>query len=73
MTYTGHVKDGVIVLDDADAKLPEGGEVRIEIVGAEPPRRTIAERLKNIIGKAEGLPPDASTKIDSYLYGDLSE
>jgi hypothetical protein len=33
MTFRGHVKNGVIVLDEA-AQLPEGTEVRVEAVAA---------------------------------------
>lgn len=69
MTLTGHVKNGHIVFDDESPSLPEGAEVRVEIV-AVPPRRTLAERLKGAIGKAEGLPPDAASRVDDYLYGD---
>lgn len=68
MTYAGRVKNGVIVLDDPSAAPPEGASVRVELV-ADRPRATIAERLKNVIGKAEGLPSDASARIDDQLYG----
>jgi hypothetical protein len=74
MTYLGHVSNGVIVLDGS-ATLPEGLGVRIEPVkggqdesaGEEIP--TLCERLEPFIGKAEGLPPDASVNLDHYLYG----
>lgn len=69
MTYTGHVKNGVIVLDD-QAALPEGTEVIVTMPSNSVSQSTIAERLRNVIGKAEGLPPDASTRVDEYLYGD---
>lgn len=69
MTYTGRVEKGVIVLDESQAALPDGAQVRVELLAGDQPRGTIAERLKNIIGKAEGLPPDAATRIDDYLYG----
>ena len=68
MTYTGRVKNGVIVLDDPTTAPPEGTPVRVELV-VDRPRPTIAERLKHVIGKAEGLPPDASARIDERLYG----
>ena len=69
MTYTGHVKNGVIVLDDQTA-LPEGAVVVVTMPSNSAMQPTIAERFKNVIGKAEGLPADASTRIDEYLYGD---
>ena len=31
--------------------------------------RSLAERLANVIGKAQSLPPDASVNLDHYLYG----
>jgi hypothetical protein len=51
------------------ASLPEGASVRIEVLTTEAPAPTLAERLSNVIGKAKGLPPDASVNMDHYLYG----
>ncbi|HUT35950.1 MAG TPA: hypothetical protein VNE39_20855 [Planctomycetota bacterium] len=67
MIYTGHVKNGAIVLDDA-ANLPEGLEVRVEPAGAERPR-TLADRLRDVIGISKGLPPDMARNHDHYLHG----
>ncbi len=69
MTYTGQVQNGVIVLDATETPPPEGAAVKIEVV-SELPRKTLSERFKHIIGKAEGLPADSASRIDSYLYGD---
>jgi hypothetical protein len=68
MVFKGHIKNGTIVLDES-APLPEGAEVRVEVVeaGAEP--SSLRDFLLSIAGKAEGLPPDASTNLDHYLYG----
>ena len=30
---------------------------------------SLAERLANVVGKATGLPPDASVNHEHYLYG----
>ena len=30
---------------------------------------TILERLRSVVGKAKGLPPDAALNHDHYLYG----
>ncbi len=74
MVYRGHVKNGMVVLDD-DAHLPEGAEVQVMLVRDEeygqPPADlpTLHERLAPFIGKAENLPPDASINHDHYLYG----
>lgn len=68
MTLTGHIRNGLIVLDETSGPLPEGAEVRVEIV-ISPPRRKLSERLQGIIGQAEGLPADAASRVDDYLYG----
>jgi hypothetical protein len=67
MSYVGHVKNGVIVLED-EASLAEGTKVRVEpIEDADTP--TLAERLKNCIGIIEGLPSDMARNHDHYLHG----
>jgi hypothetical protein len=74
MNYRGHVKNGVVVLKKR-AKLPEGSEVSVRLVKKakqkpkKPAKSTMYDRFKDLIGKAEGLPPDASINIDHYLYG----
>ena len=70
MTFQGHVKNGVVHLDDG-AELPEGAAVRVELVSAQPPKEipTLFDSLAPFIGKAEGLPPDMSVNLDHYLYG----
>ncbi len=74
MTYRGHVKNGVVVLDEP-VKLPEGVEVKVDLAAASPDSTadeeipTLYEQLKPFIGKAQGLPPDASVNLDHYLYG----
>lgn len=64
MTYRGHYRNGVIVLDEP-VELPEGAEV--QIVSEE--RRSLAERLKDIVGIAPDLPEDMSLNHDHYLHG----
>lgn len=73
MTYTGHVKNGVIVLDEP-VEIPEGTEVRVDFgprADKDRPRRlkSFKEHYAEVIGKAEGLPEDASENHDHYLYG----
>ena len=69
MTYRGKVKSGVIVLEEG-VQLPEGADVQVQPVedvsGSTAP--TWAEVFKNVIGKAQGLPADASRNHDHYLY-----
>ena len=78
MTYRGHVENGTIVLD-GPAKLPEGAEV--EVLHIKPPARakktvakggkarTVADRLRPLIGCLKGLPSDLAENHDHYLYG----
>jgi hypothetical protein len=80
MVYRGHVKKGVVVLDNATS-LAEGTKVTVRPVSAPAKsngkskangkhrRTTLAERLAPVIGKAKGLPADASVNLDHYLYG----
>lgn len=67
MTYRGHIKDGVVVVDEA-VDLPEGAEVTIELAPTESVL-PLGDVLKDVIGKARGLPPDASIQKRHYLYG----
>ena len=78
MTVRGKVKNGKVLLDDPKA-LPEGTEVEVRPLKKqkhatrarktkESPR-SLADRLRSVIGKARNLPPDASVNHDYYLYG----
>ena len=73
--YRGHVSHGVVVLE-SQVKVPEGMEARVRFVKTRrkkhktrklPP--SLYERLEPFVGKAKGLPPDASVNLDHYLYG----
>ena len=81
MTVRGKVKNGKVLLDDPNV-LPDGTEVVVRparkqrVPGrrnkpgkAKARPRSLAERLANVIGKAQGLPPDASVNLNHYLYG----
>ncbi len=68
MTYRGHVKNGVIVFDQP-VSLPEGAAVEVQPVPAEDEIPSLYERMKDIIGIADGLPADSSINHDHYLYG----
>jgi hypothetical protein len=75
MILRGMVKKGKIHLDGA-AELPEGAEVEVRFIRPKAsvgPRKrkpaSVADRLSKVIGKATGLPPDASVNHDHYLYG----
>lgn len=75
MTCRGHVKNGVIVLDEP-AELPDGTKVEVRpVVDSSVEREasdeapTLYERLEPVIGKAKNMPPDAATNYEHYLYG----
>ena len=72
MPYRGHVQNGVVVLDE-DVRLGEGTEVLVQILlgDTKPKREELSdfERLKDVIGKAEGLPEDFAENHDHYIHG----
>ena len=43
--------------------------MRVEVLTAEAPEPSLFDRLGDLAGKAENLPPDASAQHDHYLYG----
>jgi hypothetical protein len=67
MTYTGTIKDGVVVLPP-EVQLPEGTQVRVEAINPSPVR-TLADRLEGVIGISKGLPQDLAENHDHYLHG----
>lgn len=67
MSLRGRVHNGVVVLDGC-AKLPEGAEVRVETI-APVERKSLADRLRNIIGSVPDLPEDLAQNHDHYIHG----
>ncbi len=75
MVYNGHIRQGIVVLDQPVVP-PEGLPVRVEVTEADSPSlpsggqaETPGRRLLKYAGKAVGLPPDAARNHDHYLYG----
>ena len=70
MTLRGHIKNGAVVLD-GPVDLPEGTDVEVDVRPAaqtdEGP--TLYERMKDVIGIAQGLPEDMSENHDHYIHG----
>jgi len=70
MSFTGHVQNGVVVFDEP-VTLPEGTAVEVavrEVHGSDSNKSpTLWDRLKDVVGKADGLPADASVRTDHYL------
>lgn len=75
MTIIGHVQDGRIVFEPP-VVLPEGAQVRVEIVdeqredaGTAAGVPSLAEKLLKYAGQAEGLPADFARRHDHYVRG----
>jgi len=74
MSYRGHVENGMVKID-GPVTLPEGASVQIDLVETTAAQSnneegpTLYDRLKPVIGMAQGLPADASINVDHYLYG----
>ena len=73
MVYRGKVKNGVVVLEPPSV-LPEGAEVRVEIVPAESEGplldeqgQTLGQKLMKYAGRAVGLPEDAAVAHDTPI------
>jgi len=69
MTVRGQIRNGTVVLSEP-VKLPDGTDVEVELrpldadAGA-----TLYERLKDVIGTAQGLPEDMAENHDHYIHG----
>ena len=74
MSLIGHIENGTVVFD-TPPDLPDGTPVRVEPIAVPAPAPnaqpvpTLLERLKDFVGVLDGLPPDAATNHDHYLYG----
>jgi hypothetical protein len=74
MVYRGHVENGFVRLDEVPL-LPEGAPVEVRLLTGDTSQEedqaipSLYERLKNIVGKAEGLPTDLAENHDYYLHG----
>lgn len=73
MTYRGYIRDGNVVLEER-VPLAEGTRVEVSVVTAvsntgasdrQGPRR---QGLMKFAGVCTGLPEDASTNLEQYLY-----
>ena len=70
MEYRGRIQKGVVVFE-GDLKLPEGAEVTVRVVEqpTEKESASIWDKLLELAGTVEGLPPDMAENHDHYLYG----
>jgi hypothetical protein len=68
------VENGTVRLDDLPV-LPEGAKVEVRLLTEDFPMEeerqipSLYERLKDIVGKADGLPTDLAQNHDFYLHG----
>ena len=70
MTLRGHIQNGAVILVDP-VGLPDGTDVEVEVRALTEAKEgpTLYERLKDLIGTAEGLPEDMAENHDHYLHG----
>ncbi len=66
MKYRGHVKNGVVVLDQG-SQLPEGATVHVAPVNG--CSRNLANNLRKLAGRARNMPSDMARNHDHYLHG----
>ena len=68
-TYTGQVRDGVVVFDAGTPPLPDGTKVQIKPTDVKTALGNLSAELRNLAGRAEGLPEDMAENINHYLHG----
>lgn len=69
MSFTGTVKDGVVVLP-AGLKLPDGLEVQLTVPDSASPEETFVLReTASPFPTVGGLPDDLAINLDYYLHG----
>ena len=68
-TYTGEVRDGMVVFDEGTPPLPEGTKVQIKPAEVQAALRDLSAGLRALAGRAEGLPEDMAENLDHYLHG----
>ena len=68
MSYRGHVRNGVVVLDEP-ADLDEGVEVSVEVLQGDEKKKPLGKQLLRFAGVAKGLPSDLARNHDHYLHG----
>ncbi len=74
MTYRGHVKNGLVVLEDK-ARLAEGTQVLVQPLSQPSTKKrpgkaqSLGQRLMKFAGSAKGLPKDMARNHDHYIHG----
>jgi hypothetical protein len=68
-SYTGQVRNGVVVLDEGTPPLPEGMRLRLQPIDMEKALDDLSQSLLELAGTLEGLPEDYAENLDHYLHG----
>jgi hypothetical protein len=68
-TYTGEIRNGMVVFDEGTPPLPEGMKVNVEPADLKEALDDLSRLLLEFAGKAQGLPPDMAEQHDYYLHG----
>jgi hypothetical protein len=68
MTYRGHVKNGVVLLDEP-ADLPDGSAVEVMPVAPAGSASDAGQWLLQFAGIVKDLPPDFAENHDHYIHG----
>lgn len=72
MSWTGTIRNDVVVFNVPNS-IPEGTEVEVAVhTVAEEAQTSLWDRLRDVVGKAEGLPADAASRVDHYLREGIS-
>ncbi len=71
MSFIGHVQNGLVVFD-TPVSLPDGTPVKVEVVDSAAatgrPAQSLWDHYRSVLGAAKGLPADAASNVDRYLY-----
>jgi hypothetical protein len=68
-SYTGQVRNGIVVLDEGTPPLPEGMRLRLQPIDMEKALDDLSQSLLELAGTLEGLPEDYAENLDHYLHG----
>jgi hypothetical protein len=67
-TYTGEVRNGVVVFDEGMPHPPEGMKVQVAPIDVNQSLAKLSADLRALAGSAEGLPEDLAENLDHCLH-----
>jgi hypothetical protein len=68
MSFEGSVQNGVVVLDNGQ-QLPDGTRVEVIVCDSPGKKSTLRDRLLELAGTVDNLPPDMARNHDHYIHG----